>query len=625
MHELPKDDDPTVKAPHGEGDSFIAVDGEWRIVFVHGIPLRVLGLSMEQVVGRDLWETFPVYRGSESGEICRRVMEERTPARHEMVGLITRRWYESQIYPFGTGVCIYGRDITDRKLAEENLRRSEARYRALTEAVSTAVWTLDPVSLEGDHSAMRRWWGTLTGQSLEVQSGEARLGWIEAIHPDDRERVRVAWTESMESGKPYEVEYRVRTPGGAERMILARAVAVHEPDGRVREWVGMLSDVTESRRAEEALREADRRKDEFMAMLAHELRNPMAPIRSSAEALRRLIPDPDLRVERSLQMIDRQVVHMTRLVDDLLDVSRISRGKILLRRERLDLVPLVKATLEDHRGLFDAAGLTLTCELADEPLWLEGDPTRLAQIVANLLQNAAKFTNVGGRVSLCLHRAPEGDVAVLEVEDNGIGMDPEMLERLFEPFSQADRSLARSRGGLGLGLALVKGLVELHGGTVEASSRGSGEGSCFRLRIPLSGGPAAEEPAAAAETTAVSRNVLVIEDYADAAESLRLLLELAGHQVEVASNGLAGVEAARRLRPDVVLCDIGLAGGMDGYDVAHTLRAEPELGATYLVALTGYGQEEDRRRALEAGFDRHMTKPVDPAALYELLRMPQRA
>jgi len=619
--------DPPLHSPPGEGDAFTAVDGRWRIVHAHGIPLRVLGLSLEEVIGRDLWEVFPMYRGTDSEALCRRVMRERQPERIEMIGALTGLWYESHVYPAGDGICIYGRDITHRKQAEEALRRSEERYRALTEAVSTAVWTWNPVTHEGDFAAMQRWWSALTGQTEEEQSGQERLGWIEAIHPDDRARTQLAWTTSMESGEPYEVEYRIVTPDApeiGERRILARAVAVREPDGRVREWVGMLSDVTERWRAEEALRQADRRKDEFLAMLAHELRNPMAPIRSSAEALSRLVPHVDPRVDRALLMIDRQVVHMTRLVDDLLDMSRISRGKILLRPERLDLAPLVRAAVEDHRSLFDEAGLTLVAEIPDEPLPMAGDPTRLAQILGNLLQNAAKFTNRGGRVTV--RAAPEAGMAVLEVTDTGIGMDAEMLGRLFEPFSQADRSLARSRGGLGLGLALVKGLVDLHGGTIEARSGGSEPGSRFVVRLPLSReeepapAPATAEPASPEKTAAPSLSVLVIEDYPDAAESLRLLLELAGHRVEVAATGQAGVEAARRMLPDVVLCDIGLPGGMDGYDVARALREGGANPGAYLVALTGYGQEEDRRKALESGFDRHLTKPVAPAVLYDLLK-----
>jgi len=485
MEVPPYEDDRPLDSLPGEGDAFVAVDSQWRIVYAHGVSLRVLGLSLDQVAGRDLWEVFPMYRGTESEAIARRVMRERRPATNEIFGTLTGRWYETRVYPAGDGICFYGRDVTKRRLAEQALRRSEERYRALTEAVSSAVWTWNPGTSEGDFAATQAWWNEITGQSQEEQSGQARLGWLEAIHPDDREKARAAWTAAMERGEPYGVEYRVCTPDGGERMILARAVAVREPDGKVREWVGMLSDVTERWRAEEALRVADRRKNEFLAMLAHELRNPLAPIRTSVEALGLLLGH-DARVGGALRMIDRQVVHMARLVDDLLDVSRISRGKILLRQERLDLVPLVRTTLEDHRSLFAEAGLTLTAELPDEPLWLTGDPTRLAQILANLLQNAAKFTNRGGQATVRL-AVPEAGTALLEVEDTGIGMDGEMLGRLFEPFSQAERSLARSRGGLGLGLALVKRLVDLHGGSIAATSGGVGSGSRFTILLPLSG------------------------------------------------------------------------------------------------------------------------------------------
>jgi CheY-like chemotaxis protein len=331
-------------------------------------------------------------------------------------------------------------------------------------------------------------------------------------------------------------------------------------------------------------------------------------------------------------MIDRQVAHMTRLVDDLLDVSRISQGKILLRRERLDLVELVRHTVDDHRGELEKGGLGLDLYLPQgpsQPLWMEGDRTRLSQMLGNLLHNAGKFTDPGGRVTVELRVDPPGETAEkagwaeVVVRDTGIGMDPEMLDRLFETFSQADRSLARSRGGLGLGLALVYGLAGLHGGEVSAESEGLGRGSRFTLRLPLATVAAAprEEVEVPAPGPGMPR-VLVIEDNADAAESMQLLLELRGFEAVIAGDGAAGLELARRFRPDVVLCDIGLPGALDGYAVARELRADPAFAGVRLIALTGYGQAEDQRRAHAAGFDLHLTKPVDPATLLNLLASP---
>ncbi len=380
-------------------------------------------------------------------------------------------------------------------------------------------------------------------------------------------------------------------------------------------------DLTEQVRTAEALRETARRKDEFLALLGHELRNPLAPIRNAVHLLRQAGNDEAL-LERTRGMIERQVEHMTRLVDDLLDVSRISQGKILLRRERLDLIELVCHAVDDHRDGLEAGGLQLDLAVPEEPVWVEGDRTRLSQMVGNLLHNAAKFTDPGGRVTVELGVDPPAapKTAEIAVRDTGIGMDAEMLERLFETFSQADRSLARSRGGLGLGLALVKGLADLHGGEVEAASGGLGQGARFTLRLPLASAEAAplEEPEIPAPS-AGARRVLVVEDNADAAESMQLLLELRGFAAAIAGDGLAGLELARQFRPDVVLCDIGLPGGLDGYAVARALRADPAFAGLRLIALTGYGQAEDQRQAYAAGFDLHLTKPVDPAKLFQLL------
>jgi CheY-like chemotaxis protein len=311
-------------------------------------------------------------------------------------------------------------------------------------------------------------------------------------------------------------------------------------------------------------------------------------------------------------------------VDDLLDIGRISRGKILLRRERLDLVEAARATVEDQRPDLEEAGLGLDLDLPGSPIWIDGDPTRISQTFGNVLHNAGKFTDAGGRIAVSLRQEPDRGAAVLAIRDTGIGMEPELLARIFEPFSQADGSLDRSRGGLGLGLALVKALVELHGGSVEAGSPGPGLGTEVALRLPLAvpaeeGSVADPTPPAAADGTQRSRRCLVIEDNVDAAESLGLLLRLTGHESEVAFDAEEGLEKARRLRPEVVLCDIGLPGRMDGYAVARAFRADPELRPTFLIALTGYGQEEDRRRALDAGFDTHLTKPADLDVLRRLL------
>jgi signal transduction histidine kinase len=371
------------------------------------------------------------------------------------------------------------------------------------------------------------------------------------------------------------------------------------------------------RRAEE-LAERDRRKDEFLAVLAHELRNPLGASSNALQLMRRRGPsDPALR--QAITVMERQVQHQVRLVDDLLDVSRITRGKISLEREWLDLAWVIRHTVEDHRSVLEAAGLTLFLNLPHEPVWFAGDRTRLTQVLGNLLANAAKFTNAGGCVTVSLTLEADGSQAVLAVRDTGIGIDPQMLLHVFESFAQGDHNPERSRGGLGLGLALVKGLVELHGGAVRADSPGLGSGSEFTLTLPL-----APEAAICTEVALPPGppvrccRILVVEDNRDAAETLRDVLELSGHQVTLAFSGPEGVAAARRVQPEVVLCDIGLPG-FDGYAVARALRQDQATAAAHLVALTGYGHEEDRCRSLEAGFEQYLVKPVNFADLERLL------
>lgn len=362
---------------------------------------------------------------------------------------------------------------------------------------------------------------------------------------------------------------------------------------------------------------ANRAKDEFLAMLSHELRNPLAPTLHALEVLR-LRGGDDAARGRATEMLERQARHMARLVDDLLDVSRITRGKIDLRPETVDVAEMIRRAVESCHLMIEDRRHRLALALPPEPLWVEVDPARLEQVIANLLNNAAKYTPLGGCIAVAAERR-EGEAAIT-VTDDGAGIPPEMLGRIFDLFHQVDPSLARSQGGLGIGLTLVRRLVEMHGGSVEARSGGAGKGSAFTVRLPLAGGPPAEapRPPLRAAAPAGPRRVLVVEDNVDSAAALAELLRLWGHEVRMAHDGVAGVAEARAAVPDLVLLDIGLPG-MDGYEVALALRADPVFAATRIVALTGYGQERDQLRSREVGIDRHVTKPIDLTELREVL------
>lgn len=376
--------------------------------------------------------------------------------------------------------------------------------------------------------------------------------------------------------------------------------------------------VAEMDRQAAELREADRRKDEFLAMLAHELRNPLAPIRNGLEVMKLAADDPTT-FEHTREMMDRQVRLLARLVDDLLDVSRITRGKADLRREHVDLRDAAGRAVETIRPLLEASRHKLTVKLPNEPVPVWADPTRLAQVVGNLLNNAAKYSEDQTPIELEVRR--EGTSAVVSVRDQGVGIAPEMLPKVFDLFTQAQRTIDRSQGGLGIGLTLVRSLMELHGGTVEAKSLGIGHGSEFIARMPIRHDEASVRPKENAKPTSAarqSRRVLVVDDNVDAAKSMALLLRFHGHQVSVAHSGPQALELAVEQHPEIVLLDIGLPG-MDGYEVARAIRTQSFGRAMLLVALTGYGQEDDRRRTHDAGFDHHLTKPADIKVLSRLI------
>jgi signal transduction histidine kinase len=364
----------------------------------------------------------------------------------------------------------------------------------------------------------------------------------------------------------------------------------------------------------------NRRKDEFLAILSHELRNPLAPIRNALQILSTgALEDPELAEARDVML--RQVHQLASMVDDLLDVFKITHHKISLSKEHVELTRAIRLMTEDHRSGLEGAGLRLRLELPDEPVWVLGDRVRLAQVVTNLLHNAAKFTNPGDQITVHLEADRDRQRAALTVRDTGIGIAPEHLPHIFDSFNQADRGLERERGGLGLGLALVRGFVELHGGRVQAESAGLGQGAELTISLPLSKEPKSPVrtlPNVVSISTGTHLRILIVEDNRDTAKTLLVLLKRYGHEVIMVHSGLSGVETARQWRPDVVLCDLGLPE-LDGYEVARTLRHDPVTAGARLIAVSGYGQEEDRLRSNQAGFDLHLTKPVDPLELQQLL------
>ena len=532
-----------------------------------------------------------------------------------------RRWLSAVIYPLKDAdgqvreVVLIHEDITARKRAEEALKESERLYRAIGESIEYGVWVCDPQgrNIYASDSFLR-----LVGLTQEQCS---EFGWGDVLHPDDAERTLAAWKECATSGGQWDIEHRFRGADGQWHPVLARGVPVKNERGEITAWAGINLDISNLKRVEDELREADRRKDEFLATLAHELRNPLAPIRNSLQILK--MPGVDAAtVQQTRDMMERQVHHLIRLVDDLLDVSRVMRGKIELRRESVELATVVARAVETAQPLIEVQGHQLEIAVPSESLLLSADPVRLAQVVGNLLTNAAKYTEANGRIWLKAER--EDGRAVLRVRDNGIGIAPDVLPHVFDLFMQVDHAAARSQGGLGIGLTLVKNLVEMHGGTVEACSEGLGRGCEFVVRFPLltSGNRNAVEDGNGqqqAETIRASgHRLLVVDDNRDAAVSLAMLLRLQGHEVHVAHDGPSALAVAASYRPHVVFLDIGMPG-MDGYETARRMRELPGMGNVVLAALTGWGQQEDRRRTAEAGFNHHLVKPPEPEAVNGVL------
>ena len=499
------------------------------------------------------------------------------------------------------GVCL---DVTDRKHAEE-------KFRLAVEAAPAAMIMVDE---RGTIVLVNALTEQLLGYTRDEIVGQSVDRLVPSRLSDRHAEYRAGFfgeprPRPMGAGR----DLYARRKDGSEVPVEIGLSPLDTGDGRF--VLAGVTDITDRKAAEQALHEADRRKDEFLAMLAHELRNPLGAITNAAQLLKQLGP-PEGNLRWARDVIERQAGHLARLVDDLLDVSRISRGHIVLRREAVPLAAAVALALETVRPLVEARRQKLTSTIPGEPLWVDGDTTRLAQVIGNLLSNASRYNGPGGAISLTVQR--EAAAVVVRVQDTGIGIAAEMLPRVFDLFVQGGRAADHPPGGLGLGLTLARRLAEMHGGRLEAFSEGRGRGSEFVLRLPVLLGDypvkAAARPATVYEAR---RRILVVDDNADSAEALALALGATGHDVRLAADGSSALEGAAEFQPEVVLLDIGLPG-MDGYEVARRLRADGGAQMV-LVALTGYGQEEDRQRARDAGFDHHLVKPIPPDALLALL------
>jgi PAS domain S-box-containing protein len=495
------------------------------------------------------------------------------------------------------------------------LRQSEERFRLLVEGVQDyAIFMLDP---EG---YVTSW--NIGAQRIHGYNAQEIIGLhISEFYPSESVaagRPKEELEQALRDGRVEDEGWRVRKD---RSMFWANVVvtALHDKSGELRGFAKITRDMTERRKIDE-LELADRQKNEFLAMLAHELRNPLAPIRNGIELLRMPGVEP-AAVQQTTAMMERQVVHLVHLVDDLLDVSRIVRGKVALRREPVDLRAVIDRAVEEIQPTIDARGHELMVSMPARPIIIDADIVRLAQVLSNLLANAAKFSPNPSQIWLTAERS--GSDVLIRVRDEGVGIAPEFLPKIFNLFSQADVPLARTEGGLGIGLTLVKSLIEMHGGAVTVTSAGVGQGSEFVVRMPVSDAtPAATTPTFAPPSNSAKRKVLVVDDNVDAAVTVSALLKAWGHEVQTVYNGPAALETARGFRPDVVLLDIGLPG-LSGYDVAKKLRAEGIHNRMLITALTGYGQAEDRARAQAAGFDYHLTKPPDVAVLEALLAAPE--
>jgi len=591
-----------------------------------------LGLKREETIGMRAKEIRP---NAEQKWFARYGDAAKTgiSARYEMYASTFDRYFDTQVIPLGNDkIGVLFQDITelrDREEAEKNaveaLQESEKRYRELVKYAAVGIYEINfrTQQFAEVNDAMSRLLGYSREELLKINALEILDTQGKALF---RNRIK-QWINGETLSE--NTEYKVITKDGREIHAILNITLSKDEKGIPLGASVIAHDITDRKQAEEALRESeqkalalvaqleesDKKKNQFISVLSHELRNPLAVIVASLSLLE-ITQNPDL-VSRAKESLNRQAGHLTKLVDDLLDLTRINQNKIKLKKEDVDLSELLKNASLDMISAYKEKGVRLEVKLPTAPLFLSADPVRIAQCAGNLLQNALKFTPAAGEVTLSLEN--KNEEAVIRVQDNGMGIEPELLEHIFEAFTRADTSLDRTNsGGLGLGLSIVDGIVRLHGGSVTAFSEGDGKGSLFTIKLPVLTQPAVTQHPAAVNKQARNLRILVIDDNKDLTDILCAVIESMGHQVRAAYNGTDGITEAKEIRPDVIFCDIGLPG-MNGYEVAKVLKSDPVLKDTLLIALTGYAGEDDVKTANAAGFDRHLKKPVDMAALGKIL------
>ena len=596
-------------------EGILVLNHDLKPLYINAAGERLMRSSRDVLLGASLLDLYPEIKNSSLERELLLVVKKRKVSEFEWFFQPWNAWFSVRLSPMADdGVYCFFREITEKKLSEAKVQDAEDRFRFVVESSELGFWYCDlPFSdLQWDTATKRHF-------HLPPDAAVTIDLFYERLHPEDREPTRRAIEHSIQAKTRYDVIYRTVSADG-KRLNWIRAIGrtAYSSEGNPVRFDGITIDVTPLKLAEEKLRESHKRKDEFLAVLSHELRNPLAPIRFALESLK-MQPDDPTVMRKGLDMMERQLNHMIRLVDDLMDVSRISQGKISLEKKRLELGAIVEISLEATRFLFSGASQTVTVLPSKSELWVDADEVRLSQALINLLTNASKYSPPDTSISIQLERA--GDLGRIIVSDHGIGISSEALLGVWEMFSQVKTELGHGQGGLGIGLALVKQLIELHGGTVSATSSGMGLGSTFVIEIPLSSDADVQPRSDGnthSSTNPQSLRILLVDDNRDAAEGLSDLLTSCGHSTQIATSSAAALGIAFSFNPDVIFLDIGLPE-LNGYQIARELRSRPSTTHALLIALTGWGSEEDKIKAKKAGFDFHLTKPAKWEEIREIL------